>query len=172
MVRRMSMPLSHFARLLLGDEASAHAAVSSPVLVWEAAYTGDREKLKLETKAGMHERRPKAGDPLVFEIRKGHSRANAFAMGVTVGRTDANDVTFEHESVSRFHAYFQQDLRTGAWKLVDAESKNGTWLGPLRLGPNKGEQLASGARLRFGDIEVLYFEPPEFFAYLAEMMRR
>src|SRR4051812_21962466 len=51
---------------------------------------------------------------------------NAFQRGVTVGRTSNNDVVLDHLSVSRFHAWFQRDEKSGIWSICDAGSKNGT----------------------------------------------
>jgi pSer/pThr/pTyr-binding forkhead associated (FHA) protein len=58
-------------------------------------------------------------------------------MGITVGRVETNDVIVDDGSVSRFHAWLQLDERKKAWFLCDAESKNGTFLGPQRLTANQ-----------------------------------
>ena len=56
---------------------------------------------------------------MLFELKKVPGKANAFAMGVTVGRIDTNDVVLDDASVSRFHAYFQKDARTGETLAMD-----------------------------------------------------
>ncbi len=80
---------------------------------------------------------------MLFELKKVPGRPNAFYRwsGVTVGRIDTNDIVVDDGSVSRFHAYFQKDARTGDWHVVDAESKNGTWVGPLKLQPNERARI-------------------------------
>ena len=166
----MSIGLSQYARRFLID-AAARSEHTIPVLVWETAGSeAARERAVLETHSGFSARRPLAGEPLVFEAKKSGNKANAFAMGITIGRTDTNDVVVEDDSVSRFHAWLQQDARTGEWRIVDAESKNGTWVGPLRLAPNCPTTLQPGARLRFGRVDMIFLPPAEFFASLAKML--
>jgi hypothetical protein len=168
----MSVGLTQYARRFFTEGESARLAHQHPVLVWEVHSTPpERELLMMQTLPGGPDSRPRAGEPLVFDVKKAGKKANAFALGVTIGRTESNDVTVQHESVSRFHAWLQQDARTGAWTLVDAESKNGTWMGPMKLSPNRAETLASGAKLRFGEVELLFLPPEAFFAYIEQKSR-
>ncbi len=165
----MGTGLSTYGRRFLLDEAGTVALLTQPLLVWEAAG-GDVNEAWLTTGAGQIARRPSAGDPLVFELRKVDQKGNAFALGITVGRTENNDVVLPDQSVSRFHAYFQLDSRLGGWKLVDAESKNGTWVGALKLNPNEGQRVVDKMRLRFGDVEMIFLEPKSFIEYLTDKM--
>ncbi len=100
----------------------------------------------------------------MLEVAKSQNKANAFAMGITIGRTDTNDIPVDDESVSRFHAWLSKSPE--GWKLVDAESRNGTWVGALKLAPNKAQIIQSGARLRFGEVEVLFLLPDGFAEYV------
>lgn len=130
-----------------------------PVLLWEAPPSeSNPEEDWAPTDAGF-KTRPTAADPLVFPIEKVQGRANPFAMGVTVGRVESNDIIVDDGSVSRFHAWLQFDARQKRWWLCDAESKNGTFLGAQRLKPNEKVQLADGARLKFGDASMLFLSP-------------
>ena len=79
---------------------------------------------------------------------------NPFATEVTLGRTFNNDVVVDHQSISRFHAYFQLDPKRGVWRVVDAESKNGTWVRGRRIaGPCK---LADGDAIRIGSVPITF----------------
>lgn len=129
------------------------------VLVWEAPPSrASTEEDWAPTDAGL-KTRPTAADPLVFPVEKVAGRANPFAMGVTVGRVETNDVIVDDGSVSRFHAWLQYDARQKQWWLCDAESKNGTFLGAQRLEPNQKVLLPEGARVKFGDAAMLFLSP-------------
>ena len=166
----MSIGLSQYAKRFLIDPA-AREAHTIPVLVWDSASTEQAsDELVLQTLAGVPPSHPRQSEPLVFEVKKSGNRANAFAMGITVGRTEANDISVDEPSVSRFHAWLQPDLRTGEWRLVDAESRNGTWIGPLRLTPNRPERLHAGARIRFGSVEMQFLPPDALFDFISKQI--
>ena len=91
-------------------------------------------------------------------------------MGVTLGRTANNDILVPHPSVSRFHAYFQQGADNITWSLVDAESKNGTFIGDNKLVPTRPSPLTDAAKMRFGEAEVRFFLPQGFVEFLRQAM--
>lgn len=107
--------------------------------------------------------------PLAIEVVK-DPKANPFALGITVGHAGNNDLVLHHRSVSRFHAYFQ--ARGRGWCVVDAESRNGTFLEGQRIPPNKPAALGAKARLEFGSVEVLFFSPERFLEHLEELASR
>jgi hypothetical protein len=154
----MAVGFSAYVRRFLTDRSAVVGELTNPVLLWEAAPDGKLEEPWLGTETGAHLRRPRRGEPVVFELKKA-DKQNAFAMGVTVGRIDSNDIVIEDHSVSRFHAYFQKEPRSGEWFLVDAESKNGTWAGPLKLALNAKALLTDRTKVRFGDIELEFLLP-------------
>lgn len=162
----MAVSLTTFARNFLTDKEGLIRSLKAPVLLWEAGDEKPQDPLLFGTQGGLAPSRPRRGNPVVLEVKKEGARTNAFTMGITVGRTENNDVVLEDHSISRFHAYFQHDEKAQRWKLFDAESKNGTWIGPLKLTPNKGELVPDRARLRFGFIEVTFFTPASFLDYL------
>ncbi|MBS2026359.1 MAG: FHA domain-containing protein [Deltaproteobacteria bacterium] len=156
--------LTHYTvRILRGEPVD----VDCPVLIWSSA-PAETSRVLLATAPHQSAQRPRAGEPVVFELRKGADARNAFAMGVTVGRTDSNDVWLDDESVSRFHAYFQSVTQRGTtvWQVVDAESMNGTFLNTFKLPANKAESLRDGDALRFGDVEVRFLLPEGFRKHL------
>jgi pSer/pThr/pTyr-binding forkhead associated (FHA) protein len=166
--RSMPRGLSVVTSRFLTDEAEARRELVSPVLLVEVPPATGQEFV-LGTLAGTAQAGPQSGEPLVFEVRKGDHKSNAFATGITVGRTENNDIVIHDNSISRFHAYFQQDPTSSGWMIVDAESRNGTWLDKMRLAPNKPTPLSDTSHVRFGDIEVVFYMPLTFFQYLQRM---
>ena len=167
----MSFGLSQLGRRYLTDPAATVRELASPSLVWEAAVkpkTDEEDGLWLLTGTGGPMARPRSGEPLVLPVKKLEGSKNPFAMGVTVGRVETNDIVVEDHSVSRFHAYFQHDPRKDEWVLVDAESKNGTWLDGLKLAPNTRQLLRDGAMVKFGDCEMRFFSPEGLLRYLGQ----
>lgn len=74
-----------------------------------------------------------------------------------VGRGQDCDVVLDDDSVSRHHAELFRDDR-GLYRVRDLGSANGTFVDGQR--PQDGELLPDGARLRFGDVELLFWKPP------------
>jgi hypothetical protein len=70
---------------------------------------------------------------------------------ITVGREASNDIVISDSTISKQHAWFRE--RAGRLDLADAGSRNGTWVGALRLPPN-GSPVGTptGQQLRFGDL--------------------
>lgn len=68
---------------------------------------------------------------------------------VVVGRLPECDVVVDHPSLSRTHARFEYEA--GRWRVVDLQSKNGTYINGL---PTSRADIRSGDRLRLGDVEV------------------
>lgn len=135
------------------------ALVKVPVLVWEAPPSQSSEDEDWAPTDAGFKTRPTAADPLVFPVEKVAGRPNPFAMGVTVGRVENNDVIVDDGSVSRFHAWLQYEAKQKTWTLCDAESKNGTFLGAQRLKPNQKVPLTDGARVKFGEAEMTFLSP-------------
>jgi len=173
----MMTSLLSYSRLLTQGEAQALQQLPFPLLVWEVPAGAPNEELLLRTqvmRVGMASPQLPAhnGEPLVFEVKKASHKANAFMMGVTVGRTENNDIVLDDHSVSRFHAYFQQDAKTARWKLVDAESKNGTWVAGKRLTANQGELLDDRQPVRFGDVDLRFYAPASFLELVRSYGKR
>ena len=75
-----------------------------------------------------------------------------------VGRGKDCDVVLDDDSVSRRHAELARDDR-GVYRLRDLESGNGTFLDGKPIG-KEPVLVPEGARLRFGDVELLFWLPP------------
>jgi hypothetical protein len=143
--------------------------VSVPVLIWEAPPSeSNPEEDWAPTEAG-DKSRPTATDPLVFLVEKVPNRPNPFAMGITVGRVESNDIIVDDASVSRFHAWLQLEARKKQWFLCDAESRNGTFVGEQRLTPNRKAPIADGMVLRFGDARMRFLEPESLVRHIRDL---
>ena len=102
-------------------------------------------------------------DLVVFPIRHGrHKQPGEF---ISVGRSASNDVVIPFEPITRFHALFSQDA-TGRFFLLDAGSKNGTFLndGPVPM-KDRGEpqEVKSGAIIRMGPLSFTFLMAGDFY---------
>lgn len=169
----MSFGLSVLVRRLMTDPAGTRSSLTAPALVWEAAtVAGTESDHWMMTGAGHAMTRPRAGEPLILPVEKVPGRKNPFAMGVTIGRVESNDIILDDGSVSRFHAWLQYDERTRAWSLTDAESKNGTWVDGRRAEGKQRVSLKDGAELKLGDVVLRFLLPESLVAFVDEASRR
>ena len=98
----------------------------------------------------------------VFPLAK---KPNAsFPDRITIGRTSNNDVVIADTSISRLHAYIRRDGAT--WFVADAGSKNGSWLKGKVLEPRKERPLPSRAVLRFGDVDLTFYDATDLYVAL------
>jgi len=105
---------------------------------------------------------PQTVDLEVYPLAK--KSGASFPDRITIGRTSNNDVVIADTSVSRLHAYIK---RSGAgWLIADAGSKNGSYLGGVRLEPRKEQALGSRVEVRLGDVDVTFYIAADLFAAL------
>jgi hypothetical protein len=106
---------------------------------------------------------------LVFPIRK--TERSLIERFYSVGQTRNNDVVVRDVSVSKFHAYFQEN-DAGQLVLQDARSTNGTFVNAIRV-PRQGEGdpivVKSGDRIRFGNVELSLMAAKEFLELLDQV---
>jgi hypothetical protein len=155
------------ASQLLVDREAVLRAVSWPVLVWEARPSDPSVALAFgdHTESSNRNRRPTAAEPLLLELRRRPS-ATSSGSEVTLGRMPDNDVVLEDVTVSRTHATFRREAHTGVWTVTDAGSHNGTFLDGVLIVPGRSMPLFDRARLRFGDVELTYFQQVGFEQYV------
>lgn len=161
----MSLFLSDLL-ILFRSDAAARAAFSGPVLWWEEAAAPEvehwhRTELIAARGSGKSTSQRLSG-PKVLRVEKRAKANEPFEFGITLGRTDSNDLVLEHHSVSRFHAFLRLDEATRTWLLTDAESRNGTWVNGRKLVPNEAVAVRDEAKLRFGDAELTFLMPASF----------
>ncbi len=107
---------------------------------------------------------------LVVEVVK--SDRNRFNTMITLGRASSNDIVVPHQAISKFHAYFQEDDRTGQITFTDAKSKFGSTVNGRPLPPSEPYPLASGAAIVLGrSVHATFYSPKDFFAYMQLMER-
>jgi hypothetical protein len=98
------------------------------------------------------------------------SDRNVFADGVTIGRTQNNDVVVPLASVSKFHAWLTQ--KDGAFYAHDARSRFGTFIGAEAVpsDSDEGALLASGAVLRLGEVPLTFYDAERFHQFIGEKL--
>ena len=74
-----------------------------------------------------------------------------------VGRVAECEIVLDDDSVSRKHAELFRDER-GLYRIRDLESANGTFIDGRPV--EKDQLIPDGAKLRFGDVELLFWKPP------------
>ncbi len=104
---------------------------------------------------------PGTGTQFVQFLQK--TDRNAMKDKVTIGRSNNNDIIILHNSVSKFHAYF--DCREGIWTLTDMGSTNGTFLDGKRIHEGQHYPARSGNVLRFGGVAAYFFTSKGFYDY-------
>jgi len=161
----VSFRRSDLAYRLSVEPAALQAQFDSPVLVWDSP-SESTEAAWERTSSLPTTSDPHVAEALVFRVTKAEGAPNPFPMGITVGRVETNDIVIDQPSVSRFHAWLQQDPRTGSWEMRDADSKNGTFVNERRVAAKDRKVLASGDRVRLGDVELRFLLPAELFAWL------
>lgn len=169
----MPLPLLHWlAQYITSPQLADRDLKGRSVLLYDppeeediATDSSDEdEEYRFRTQSGVTMPTIGAGQPVVLTVEK--TKDNAMQRRVTVGRTSNNDIVLEAQSVSRFHAWLQRDEVTDGWHFSDAGSRNGSFVDNVRLSARKPVALLTGAKLRLGSVELLYFSPEGFLAFL------
>lgn len=99
---------------------------------------------------------------LVYAVRK--TERSLIDRFYSVGQTRNNDVVIRDVSVSKSHAYFEDD-GNGGFTLQDARSTNGTFVNGKRV-PRHGHGIPSPVRtgdlVRFGNVELSFVDANAF----------
>lgn len=70
----------------------------------------------------------------------------------TIGQGAENDIVIQDDSVSTRHARIE--YQSGAWRITDLHSTNGTYAEGVKLAPEVPTPLLHDAKLRFGGTEL------------------
>jgi pSer/pThr/pTyr-binding forkhead associated (FHA) protein len=97
-----------------------------------------------------------------------HKRARADER-LLVGRGEDRDVSIDHSTVSKRHAFLVLDAESGAYRLGDAGSTNGTFINGQRIESGKPVSLRDGCIISFGDCDYLFLSPAGFVELLQRM---
>jgi hypothetical protein len=99
---------------------------------------------------------------LVFPVRK--TERSLIERFYSVGQTRNNDIVIRDVSVSKSHAFFEDD-GSGGFTLMDARSTNGTYVNEKRV-PRSGMGLPVSVRtgdlVRFGNVELSFIDAKSF----------
>jgi hypothetical protein len=90
---------------------------------------------------------------------------NIFRKGITIGRTQNNDVVILQASVSKFHAWIETNA---GYHLFDAASSSGTYANnkPISSSGEKGYSLRSGDILKIGDVSLTFFDAESLYRWI------
>lgn len=139
-----------------------------PVLVYEPPTedtideSDDDDDSQLRTQSGLSLPAIGGGDPMAVVIEK--SADNAFKQRITIGRTANNDIVLDDTSVSRFHAWIEQQNMD--WVLVDAGSRNGSTVAGRKVAAKTPIVLTNGTPLRIGSLTLTYYTSQGFLDLL------
>lgn len=164
----MSNELKDWLSRYASDPKAVERELRDPVL-WiephEEEEPASNDERSLHTASGVGPV-PFKGEPILLLVKK--TKQNAFQR-ITIGRTPNNDLVIDDDSVSRFHAWFQ---KPGAqWELVDAGSKNGTFVSVKKLGAKKPHPLTGGEKLRIGTVDAWFLLPQRVLERLRRRVR-
>lgn len=73
---------------------------------------------------------------------------------VQIGQGPQNDVVLDDDSVSTHHA--RLEYTDGSWRLIDLESRNGTYVDGVRLAPGVPTPLLDDAMVGFGALKFAF----------------
>ncbi len=108
------------------------------------------------------ERLDRPGEQYVAPVQKRADGKNAFAMMITVGRAQNNDIVVPDARVSKFHAYLRQQGE--GWLICDANSRNGTFVDGEAVPQQGGLTVRSGARIKLAQsLELVFCDPAALF---------
>ncbi len=141
-----------------------------PVLLYEPPELPEggegEDDYQFRTQSGLEMSSIGGGEPLAVIVEK--TKDNAFQRRVTIGRTNNNDIVLDDSSVSRFHAWLQQDEATGVWQLFDAGSRNGTMAAGKKLPAKSAVDLSVGVKMKIGSVELTFYSAGGFLKLLKQ----
>lgn len=90
---------------------------------------------------------------------------------IKVGRAEDNDIVLPSSKISKYHAYLEQRDEED-WVVYDLNSSNGTFLGGLKLEPQRAYPLDASTELFFGASSAFrFFDPKAMFQYFQGLLR-
>lgn len=98
------------------------------------------------------------GCHFVVPLRKREGVDRLSDQRITIGRARNSDIVLRHGSVSKLHGWLEP-LGDGTFNLLDAGSRNGTFLNGVRITPRENYPVRLGARIGLGSIESIVCGP-------------
>jgi hypothetical protein len=87
---------------------------------------------------------------------------------ITVGRVASADVCIPDKSVSRLHAAFEP-MGDGRYRLVDHDSRNGTFVARRQLDAGKAQVVPSGQTVQFGNVVLAFYHAKELVEFIYKL---
>lgn len=91
-----------------------------------------------------------------------------FSGHIGVGRTPNLDICIPRHGVSKFHAYFSVG-GDGTYQLTDKDSKNGTFVGGIRLTQGVPATVPNNTEVRFAAHVFRFMTPQDFYELVRSM---
>jgi hypothetical protein len=98
------------------------------------------------------------GGHFVVPLRKRTGGDALYMDRISVGRARNKDIVLRHQSVSKFHCWFEVD-DVGAFYVTDAGSKNATKVNTKTLKARERTHVEPGDVIRFGSVESILCSP-------------
>jgi pSer/pThr/pTyr-binding forkhead associated (FHA) protein len=147
------------------DGDTLAASLDCPVLLWEGGLCiPDGASELVLTADGGTTFNPSPVNPIVLQVRPESTRSEV--AGISVGRSDSNDVVVQNPSVSRLHALIHRDARSTEWHITDAGSRNGTRVNEVPVARELPAVLTDGCTVTLGDIRLRFLLPDAFLRLL------
>jgi len=142
----------------VADEQRTHVASSSrfrTAVMARASIT--RAPVPASRDATWIPRRVSAGHHVIVPLQKRPVDSKPFADRISVGRAPNNDVVIRHDSVSKFHAWFEKN-DSECFYVADANSTNQSLLNGEELGKTL-TLVSDGDVIQFGDVSTMFVTP-------------
>jgi hypothetical protein len=161
----MIRPLSLYREQNQMDGDALAASLDCPVLLWESGLcAAEAGSEMLLTADGGTSFNPSPVNPIVLQVRPESTRSEV--AGVSIGRSDTNDVVVQNPSVSRLQALIHRDARSTEWRITDAGSRNGTRVNDLPVTGSQPAVLSDGCTVTLGDVRLRFLLPDAFLRLL------
>lgn len=163
MTGRLFPLLDRAQRLAREEFERAHAdpVLLIPLVDGEASRSAT-QVLALEVPGGAPRFHPYELAPL--RKRPG---STLFRNLVTLGRATSNDVEVKSREVSKVHAFFLIDPASGAVRVTDGGSTNGTAVNGRPLAAKQeSAELTGGDEVSFGGLRTVFHTPATLWEYL------
>jgi len=103
-------------------------------------------------------RRLSDGGHFIVPLRKRTGGDALYMDRISVGRARNKDIVLRHQSVSKFHCWFEVD-DNGAFYVTDAGSKNATKVNVMSLTARERTRVEPSDVIRFGSVEAVLCAP-------------
>ena len=105
---------------------------------------------------------------LVFGLHS--KKGGGFSNIVMVGRGSDSDIELPYDKVSKLHAYFSCNEEGDDWTVSDMHTTTGTFVNGVRLPPETPVHVVSGAVLKFGSAELVFFSPAALHDHISSLV--